>query len=120
MNLTKQHGVWKVVFQTAAGQRKTVSTRCTNEADARKVVAESGLKDLRWHKHFRAMIPYSLLAPLEKFSDQEGFEIVSREFLEYVTLEFQVPSEREAEFQTFFSNLVSFFKEYFVLYNNLL
>jgi uncharacterized YigZ family protein len=73
---------------------------------AKGVLEESGFKDLRWNKLIRAMIPYSLLATLEKYADQESFEAVSREFLENVTLEFRIPSEREADFRTFFANLV--------------
>lgn len=46
MNLIKVKGYWKVYFRTADGQRKLISTRCTDKDEARKVVAESGLKDL--------------------------------------------------------------------------
>jgi integrase len=46
MTLTKLRGVWKASFLTADGQRKVVTTRCTDKEQARKVVAESGLQDL--------------------------------------------------------------------------
>jgi integrase len=46
MNLTKKKGVYYASFQTAGGKTKTISTRCTDEREAKKVVQESGLKDL--------------------------------------------------------------------------
>ncbi len=73
---------------------------------ARGVLDASGLKDLRLMKSLRATVPYSLLATLEKYADQEGFEVVLREFRENVNLGFRVPSEREPDFRTFFTNLV--------------
>lgn len=46
MNLTKKKGVYYASFRTAGGKTKTISTHCTDEREARKVVQESGLKDL--------------------------------------------------------------------------
>jgi uncharacterized YigZ family protein len=73
---------------------------------AKGVLDASGLKDLRLMKSLAATVPYSLLATLEKYADQEGFEVVSREFLENVNLGFRVPSEREPDFRAFFADLV--------------
>jgi uncharacterized YigZ family protein len=75
--------------------------------DAAKGALEaSGFKDLRWNRHIRVAIPYGLLSTLEKFADQEGFDVVSREFRENVTLELRIPAEREPDFRAFFGNLV--------------
>ncbi len=46
MRLTKKDGTYYVSFRTADNRTKTISTRCTNEKDAARVVQESGLKDL--------------------------------------------------------------------------
>lgn len=73
---------------------------------AKGVLAESGLKDLRWTKRIRVSVPYNLLATLEKYAGQEGFETLSRDFQESVTLEFRVPADREPAFRDFFGNLV--------------
>jgi uncharacterized YigZ family protein len=73
---------------------------------AKGVLAESGFKDLRWNTHVLATVPYALLAAIEKFAEQEGFEVVSRVFQENVTLGFRVPAEREPDFRAFFANLV--------------
>jgi uncharacterized YigZ family protein len=73
---------------------------------AKGVLDASGLKDLRLMKSLRATVPYSLLATLEKYADQEGFEVISREFLENINLGFRVPLEQEPDFRAFFTNLV--------------
>lgn len=47
MTLTKKKGgVYYATIKTAAGQTKSITTRTTNQADARKVVKESGISDL--------------------------------------------------------------------------
>jgi len=73
---------------------------------AQGVLKESGLKDLRLIKSLLATVPYGLLASLQKFAEQEGFEVVSREFKEQVEVGIRVPSVRESDFRTFFTNLV--------------
>lgn len=41
-----REGVYQVSFRSTAGKTKTLTTRCTNEADAKKVVQDAGVKDL--------------------------------------------------------------------------
>ncbi|EEF63347.1 tyrosine-type recombinase/integrase [Pedosphaera parvula] len=46
MKLVNKKGIFHAQFKTTQGTTKTITTRCTNRADAERVVKESGLKDL--------------------------------------------------------------------------
>jgi integrase len=46
MTLTKKRGVYHATIKTASGKTKTISTRTTDKREARRVVKESGIKDL--------------------------------------------------------------------------
>ena len=73
---------------------------------AKSVLAASGLKELRLTATIEAVLPYGQLASLENYASREGFEILSREFAEHVTVTVRLPSARSAEFRTFHTNLV--------------
>jgi uncharacterized YigZ family protein len=73
---------------------------------AKRVLEVSGLKELRLMKEIRAPLPYNLLPQLESYMMREGFEITDRDFGERVVLTLKVPSDREADFRVFYSELV--------------
>jgi putative IMPACT (imprinted ancient) family translation regulator len=73
---------------------------------AKRVLEVSGLKELRLMKKIRAPLPYNLLPQLESYMMREGFEITDRDFGERVILTLKVPSDREADFRVFYSELV--------------
>jgi len=73
---------------------------------ARRVLELSGLKELRLMKEIRAPLPYNLLSQMESYTLREGFEITGRDFSEHVVLKLKIPSDREADFQAFYSGLV--------------
>lgn len=73
---------------------------------ARRVLELSGLKELRLMKEIRAPLPYNLLSQMENYALREGFEITGRDFSEHVVLKLKIPSDREADFRVFYSELV--------------
>ncbi len=73
---------------------------------AKSVLGASGLKELRRMATVEAVLPYAQLAGLEKQASREGFEILSREFAELVTVTVRVPSARVDEYRSFHTNLV--------------
>ena len=80
--------------------------RAYSEA-AKKVIEASGVSDLRLVREIRAPVSYALLAPFEAYLLQEGFEVASKDFSDLVILTLKIPSEREAEFRSFYTGLVS-------------
>lgn len=73
---------------------------------ARRVLELSGLKEIRLMKEIRAPLPYNLLSQLESYMMREGFKIADRDFGGRVVLTLKVPSDREADFRVFYSELV--------------
>lgn len=73
---------------------------------AKRVLEVSGLRELRLIKKIRAPLPYNLLSQFESYMMREGFEVADRNFGELVVLTLKVPSDREADFQAFYSELV--------------
>lgn len=73
---------------------------------AKSVLAASGLKDLRRMAVIEAVVPFGPLASLENYAVREGFDILSREFRDLVTVTVRLPGSREAEFRAFHANLV--------------
>jgi uncharacterized YigZ family protein len=73
---------------------------------AKRALEASGLKELRLMKEIRAPLPYNLLSLLESYVAREGFEIAARYFGEHVVLTLKIPSDREADFRVFYSELV--------------
>jgi uncharacterized YigZ family protein len=82
---------------------------------AKKAVEASGVKELRIMKEIRAPLPYNLLSQLESYMMREGFEIADRDFGERVVLTLKIPSDREADFRSFYTGLVSGKLAYIVL-----
>jgi len=82
---------------------------------AKRALEASGLTELRLMKEIRAPLPYNLLSQLESYMAREGFEIADSDFGEYVVLTLRVPSDREADFRSFYTGLVSGKQAYIVL-----
>ena len=80
--------------------------RAYSEA-AKKAIEASGISDLRLVREVRAPVPYPLLAPLEAYLLQEGFEISSKDFSELVVLLLRIPADRESDFRAFYADLVN-------------
>jgi len=73
---------------------------------ARRVLEQSGLKELRRMKELRAPVPYAGLAPLESFLAGHGMEIAGREFGETIELRILIPAAEEGDFRSFYASLV--------------
>ena len=82
---------------------------------AKKAIEASGETELQLMKEIRAPLPYNLLSQLESYMAREGFEITARDFGEHVVLTLRVPSDREADFRSFYTGLVSGKQAYIVL-----
>jgi uncharacterized YigZ family protein len=82
---------------------------------AKRVLEASGLTEIRLMKEIRAPLPYNLLPQLESYMAREGFEIAARNFGEHVVLTLRVPLDREADFRSFYTGLVSGKLAYIVL-----
>jgi uncharacterized YigZ family protein len=82
---------------------------------AKHVLEASGLTEIRLMKEIRAPLPYNLLSQLESYMTREGFEITARDFGEHVVLTLRIPSDREADFRSFYTGLVSGKLAYIVL-----
>ncbi|MCJ7645004.1 MAG: YigZ family protein [Candidatus Aminicenantes bacterium] len=82
---------------------------------AKRALEASGLTELRQMKEIRAPLPYNLLSPLESYMAREGFEIAARDFGEHVVITLRVPSDREADFRSFYTALVGGKLAYIVL-----
>jgi len=82
---------------------------------AKKAIEASGVTELQLMKEIRAPLPYNLLSQLESYMAREGFEITARDFGEHVVLTLRVPSDREADFRSFYTGLVSGKLAYIVL-----
>jgi uncharacterized YigZ family protein len=74
---------------------------------AKRALEASGLTELRQMKEIRAPLPYNLLSQLESYMAREGFEIAAKDFGEHVVLTLKIPSDREADFRSFYTGLVS-------------
>jgi len=74
---------------------------------AKRVLAESGLKELRLMMNIEAPIPYPLLGPLENHLIKDGAEIDGKIFGENVLIRLRLPADLEPEFRSFYLNLVS-------------
>ena len=88
--------------------------RAYSEA-AKKAVEASGVTELQLIKEIRAPVPYALLSQLQSYMTREGFEIAARDFGERVVLTLRVPSDREADFRSFYTGLVGGKLAYIVL-----
>jgi uncharacterized YigZ family protein len=82
---------------------------------AKKAIEASGVTELQLIKEIRAPLPYSLLSQLESYMAREGFEIAARDFGEHVVLTLKIPSDREADFRSFYTGLVGGKLAYIVL-----
>ena len=74
---------------------------------AKRVLAESGAKELRLRLDLEIPVPYPLLGPLENFLAKEGAEISGKTFGENVVVRARLPAEREFPFRSFYTNLVA-------------
>ena len=88
--------------------------RAYSEA-AKKAIEASGVTELQLIKEIRAPLPYNLLSQLESYMAREGFEIAARDFGEHVVLTLRVPSDREADFRSFYTGLAGGKLAYIVL-----
>ncbi len=74
---------------------------------AKRVLEESGIKELRLTAKIEAAIPYSLLGSLEHYLDQAGAEVSGKTFGEFVTVRILIPVDRQADFEAFYAGLTS-------------
>jgi uncharacterized YigZ family protein len=74
---------------------------------AKLVLDESEPREIRLMAELKAIVPYGLLVPFEKFVEKKRGEILEREFIEHVVLRLRIPSADLPEFRTFHANLVN-------------
>lgn len=74
---------------------------------ARRVLEESGLKEIQLTLEAEAPVPYPLLGPLENFLAREEAEILGKTFGEFVVVRFRIAAGREACFREFYSRLTA-------------
>jgi uncharacterized YigZ family protein len=74
---------------------------------AKSVLEESRPKELRRMKEIKAPVPYHLLAPFENYLLRERYEIIDKDFRESAVIILLIPVEKEADFRSFYLNLVS-------------
>jgi uncharacterized YigZ family protein len=74
---------------------------------AKRVLEESGIKELRLMAEIEAAVPYPLLGQLEHYLEREEAEITGKTFGEFVAVRLRIPADREADFAAFYARLTA-------------
>ncbi|MBN1938014.1 MAG: YigZ family protein [Candidatus Aminicenantes bacterium] len=74
---------------------------------AKRVLEESGIKELRLMAEIEAAVPYPLLGALEHYLAQAEAEVAGKTFGEFVTVRLRITADRQDDFEAFYARLTS-------------